>query len=103
MGSNADESRDRAPSDLGERESGTVRLEQAVAADPASRWRRGHANGRPRLGPNAKHIPGPVSRMLGKRESGTAQLEQAVAAYRAALGRDSTAASGHRSTGLRLR
>jgi tetratricopeptide (TPR) repeat protein len=69
---------------LGEREGGTARLEQAVAAYRAALvettrervpldWARTQMN------------LGTALRMLGERESGTARLEEAVAAYRAAL------------------
>ena len=69
---------------LGSRESGTVRLEEAVAAYRAAleettrervplQWARTQTN------------LGNALRTLGERESGTARLEEAVAAYRAAL------------------
>ena len=69
---------------LGERESGTERLEQAVEAYRAALEERTH-----------KRVPldwamtqnnlGIALFTLGKRESGTKRLEQAVEAYRAAL------------------
>ena len=69
---------------LGERESGTARLEQAVAAYRAALEEL-----------TRERVPldwamtqmnlGNALRTLGERESGTARLEQAVAAYRAAL------------------
>ncbi|KPP93060.1 MAG: hypothetical protein HLUCCA08_10700 [Rhodobacteraceae bacterium HLUCCA08] len=69
---------------LGERDSGTARLEQAVAAYRAALqeftydrvplgWAMTQAN------------LGTALRALGERDSGTARLEQAVAAFRAAL------------------
>ena len=69
---------------LGQRESGTARLEQAVAAYGLAleEWTRERvpldwAMTQTNLGKALWH--------LGERESGTARLEQAVAAYRAAL------------------
>ena len=79
LGPDAEHIRGRAPA-LGERESGTARLEQAVAAYRAAleeftresvplRWAATQTN------------LGTVLLRLGERESGTARLEQAVAAY----------------------
>jgi tetratricopeptide (TPR) repeat protein len=74
---------------LGERESGTARLEQAVAAYREALKER--ATMEAQLGKALKENAttqyqlGEALFMLGKRESGTARLEQAVAAYRAAL------------------
>ena len=69
---------------LGERESGTERLEQAVTA---------HRNALDEL--IREHVPldgamtqnnlGTALRTLGERESGTERLEQAVTAYHAAI------------------
>ena len=69
---------------LGERESGTARLEEAVAAYRAALLER-----------TRKRVPldwattqnnlGTALETLGERESGTARLEEAVLAYRAAL------------------
>ena len=66
------------------RESGTARLEEAVAGNRAALeeysrervppdWAKTHSN------------LGTALATLGERESGTARLEEAVAAYRAAL------------------
>ncbi|MEM7729963.1 MAG: tetratricopeptide repeat protein, partial [Pseudomonadota bacterium] len=69
---------------LGERESGTARLEQAVAAYRAAL--KDYTRERVPLGwAMTQNNLGNALRTLGKRESGTARLEQAVAAYRAAL------------------
>ncbi len=69
---------------LGERESGTMRLDEAVAAYLAALEER-----------TRERVPldwaltqmnlGTALRTLGERESGTTRLEEAVAAYRAAL------------------
>jgi tetratricopeptide (TPR) repeat protein len=69
---------------LGERESGTVRLEQAVAAYRAAleKWTRDLV---PLDWAMTQMNLGTALWTLGERESGTARLEQAVAAYRAAL------------------
>ena len=69
---------------LGERESGTARLEEAVVAFRAALEERP----RERVPLNwalAQNNLGNVLQALGLRESGTARLEEAVAAYRAAL------------------
>ena len=72
-----------ALSSLGERESGTARLEEAV--EPiARRWRKGRASRSRSTGRDENNL-GTALRRLGERESGTAKLEEAVAAYRAAL------------------
>jgi tetratricopeptide (TPR) repeat protein len=71
-------------STLGERESGTARLEEAVAACHAAleEWRRERV---PLNWAMTQNNLGNALSMLGRRESGTARLEEAVAAYRAAL------------------
>ena len=73
-----------ALSTLGERESGTARLEEAVAAyraalEECTRERV------PLDWAMTQNNLGIALRTLGERESGTARLEEAVAAYRAAL------------------
>jgi tetratricopeptide (TPR) repeat protein len=67
---------------LGERETGTAHLEEAVAAHRAALevWTREQVNW-----PAAQTNLGNALKKLGERESGTAHLEEAVAAYRAAL------------------
>jgi tetratricopeptide (TPR) repeat protein len=69
---------------LGERESGTARLEEAVAA-----YRTALADLTPRQMPlkwaTAQDNLGITLSTLGERESGTARLKEAVTAYRAAL------------------
>ena len=70
---------------LGERESGTARLEEAVAAYRAALEEMDARAGAARLGDDAERTSATRSRTLGERESGTARLEEAVAAYRAAL------------------
>ena len=69
---------------LGERESGTARLEEAVAAYRAAleEWTRERV---PLEWATTQNNLGNALRTLGERESGTARLEEAVAAYRAAL------------------
>ena len=69
---------------LGERESGTARLEEAVAAYRAAleEWTRDRV---PLDWATTQNNLGNALRTLGERESGTARLEEAVAAYRAAL------------------
>jgi tetratricopeptide (TPR) repeat protein len=73
-----------ALSRLGARESGTARLEEAVAAYRAAleEWRRDRV---PLEWAGAQNNLGLALRTLGQRESGTARLEEAVAAHRAAL------------------
>jgi tetratricopeptide (TPR) repeat protein len=69
---------------LGEHESGTARLEEAVAAYRAAleEWTRERVP----LDWAATQVNlGIALWTLGERESGTARLEEAVAAYRAAL------------------
>ena len=69
---------------LGERESGTARLEEAVAAYRAALEER--TRERVPLDWATTQINlGTALARLGERESGTARLEEAVAAYRAAL------------------
>ena len=69
---------------LGERESGTARLEEAVAAYRAALEER--TRERVPLDWATTQINlGNALWTLGERESGTARLEEAVAAYRAAL------------------
>ncbi len=69
---------------LGERESGTARLEQAVAVYRAAleEWTRDRV---PLNWAATQNNLGNALQTLGARESGTVRLEQAVAAYRAAL------------------
>ena len=69
---------------LGERESGTARLEEAVAAYRAAleEWTRERV---PLDWATTQNNLGNALQTLGERESGTARLEEAVAAYRAAL------------------
>ena len=69
---------------LGERESGTARLEEAVAAYRAAleEWTRERV---PLDWATTQNNLGNALTRLGERESGTARLEEAVAAYRAAL------------------
>ena len=69
---------------LGSRESGTARLEEAVAAYRAAlqEWTRERV---PLDWAATQNNLGNALRALGERESGTARLEEAVAAYRAAL------------------
>jgi tetratricopeptide (TPR) repeat protein len=69
---------------LGERESGTASLEQAVAAYRAALDEQTRERG-PLHWAAMQNNLGTVLTTLGERESGTASLEQAVAAYRAAL------------------
>ena len=69
---------------LGEGESGTARLEEAVAADRAALEE--YTRERVPLQWAATEMNlGNALTTLGERESGTARLEEAVAAYRAAL------------------
>ena len=70
--------------ELGERESGTARLEEAVAAYRAALKETDARARAARLGDDAEQSRH-RARRLGERESGTARLEEAVAAYRAAL------------------
>ena len=69
---------------LGERESGTARLEEAVAAYRAAlaKYRRERV---PLQWATTQNNLGAALRALGEREAGTARLEEAVAAHRAAL------------------
>jgi tetratricopeptide (TPR) repeat protein len=69
---------------LGERESGTARLKEAVAAfrEALKEQTRERA---PLQWAMTQHNLGAALESLGERESGTARLEEAVAAYRAAL------------------
>src|SRR5207253_3144543 len=73
-----------APETLGERESGTARLEQAVAAynGALAEWTRERV---PLQWAMTQTNLGNALATLGARERGTVQLEGAVAAYRAAL------------------
>ena len=73
-----------ALSRFGARESGTARLEEAVAAYRATleEWTRERA---PLKWAMTQNNLGEALSRLGERESGTARLEEAVAAYRAAL------------------
>ena len=82
---------------LGERESGTARLEEAVAAYRAALQE--YARERVPLDwATTQNNLGNALWRLGERESGTARLEEAVAAYRAALA-GIRPASACRSTG----
>jgi tetratricopeptide (TPR) repeat protein len=69
---------------LGERESGTARLEEVVAAYRAAltEWTRERV---PLQWATTQNNLGIALMRLGESESGTARLEEAVAAYRAAL------------------
>ena len=69
---------------LGERQSGTARLEEAVAAyrEALQEWTRARA---PRDWAMTQMGLGNALRVLGQRQSGTARLQEAVAAYREAL------------------
>jgi tetratricopeptide (TPR) repeat protein len=69
---------------LGEREGGTARLEEAVAAYRAAleEWTRERA---PLGWATTQNNFGNALSVLGAREGGTARLEEAVAAFRAAL------------------
>ena len=69
---------------LGERESGTARLEEAVAAYRAALEERTRARVPLQWAMTQMNL-GNALWTLGERESGTARLEEAVAAYRAAL------------------
>ena len=69
---------------LGERESGTARLEQAVEAYRAALEERTRERV-PLDWAMTQNNLGTALQSLGERESGTARLEQAVEAYRAAL------------------
>jgi tetratricopeptide (TPR) repeat protein len=69
---------------LGERESGTARLEQAVAAYRAALEERTR-DLVPLDWAATQHNLGNALWRLGERESGTVRLEEAVAAYRTAL------------------
>ena len=73
-----------ALSRLGERESGTARLEEAVAAYRAALEERTRDRV-PLQWAQTQNNLGIALWRLGERESGTARLEEAVAAYRAAL------------------
>jgi hypothetical protein len=69
---------------LGERESGTARLEEAVAAYRAALEERTRERVPLGWAMTQNNLGNALSR-LGERESGTARLEETVAAYRAAL------------------
>jgi tetratricopeptide (TPR) repeat protein len=69
---------------LGERESGTARLEEAIAAYREA-LKENTREREPFEWAKAQNNFGTVVRVLGERESGTARLEEAVAAYREAL------------------
>ncbi len=73
-----------ALSTLGERESGTARLEEAVAAYRAAleEWTRERV---PLQWAMTQNNLGDALSTLGGRESGTARLEEAVAAWEACL------------------
>jgi tetratricopeptide (TPR) repeat protein len=69
---------------LGERESGTAKLEEAVAAyrEALKEWTRERV---PLQWATTQNNLGNALLRLGERENGTAKLEEAVAAYREAL------------------
>jgi exonuclease VII small subunit len=69
---------------LGERESGTARLDEAVAAfrEALQEWTRARV---PLDWAGTQMNLGNALKVLGERESGTARLEEAVSAYREAL------------------
>jgi tetratricopeptide (TPR) repeat protein len=69
---------------LGERESGTARLEEAVAAFRAALEERTRERVPLQWAMTQMNL-GTVLETLGERESGTARLEEAVATYHAAL------------------
>ncbi|WP_245287009.1 tetratricopeptide repeat protein [Bradyrhizobium sp. Tv2a-2] len=69
---------------LGERESGNIRLEEAVAACRAALTERTRERGPLDWAMTQNNLGNALSR-LGERESGTTRLKEAVAAYRAAL------------------
>ncbi len=69
---------------LGERESGTARLDEAVAAYRAALAERTRERV-PLDWAMTQNNLGTALQRLGERESGTARLDEAVAAYRAAL------------------
>ncbi|WP_336490675.1 tetratricopeptide repeat protein [Methylobacterium nigriterrae] len=69
---------------LGERESGTARLEEAVTAYRAALEERTRERV-PLLWAKTQNNLGNALQALGERESGTARLEEGVAVYRAAL------------------
>jgi tetratricopeptide (TPR) repeat protein len=69
---------------LGERESGTVRLEEAVAACRAALQEQTQ-NRLPLDWAATQNNLGAALQTLGERESGTVRLEEVVAAYRGAL------------------
>src|SRR2546430_2246300 len=73
-----------ALSALGERESGTARLEEAVTAYREALKERTR-EGLPLAWAGSQNNLGIALSTLGERESGTAQLEEAVTAYREAL------------------
>ena len=83
LGDDAEQSRHRAER-LGERESGTARLEEAVAAFRAALTERTRERV-PLDWATTQNNLGIALSSLGERESGTARLEEAVAAFRAAL------------------
>ena len=85
MGENAEQSwQCSRDSRLGERESGTARLEEAVAAYRAALLERTRERVPLYWATTQNNLANALS-SLGERESGTARLEEAVAAYRAAL------------------
>ncbi len=83
LGRDPEQPRHRAQT-LGERESGTARLEEAVAAYRAA-LEVSTRDAMPTDWAMTQNNLGTVLQSLGERESGTARLEEAVAAYRAAL------------------
>jgi tetratricopeptide (TPR) repeat protein len=83
LGDDAEQSRHRA-FDTGGAESGTARLEEAVAAYRAALEERTRARAPLQWAATQNNL-GTALSTLGERESGTARLEEAVAAFRAAL------------------
>ena len=82
MGGDAEQPRHRLRA-LGERESGTARLEEAVAAYRAALQETTRERVPLQWAVTQNNL-GNALRALGERESGTAHLEEAVAALRAA-------------------
>ena len=74
----------RALTVLGERESGTARLEEAVSAHRAALVELTRERGPLHWAATQNNL-GLVLRMLGERERGTARLEEAITAFREAL------------------
>jgi hypothetical protein len=86
-------------SELGERENGTARLDEAVAAYRAALQEQTRARV-PLDWARTQNNIGTALETLGERESGTARLEEAVAAYRAALEELTPEATSHWRQGV---